>query len=222
VRRSFPAGIVVVALVFGTTGAVGVAAATPITVPDVTRTVPTPDGYQLSASLTNVTIESVPNMAATAFTREAFLSATATATIAGGNEPVTGGKLELWFMAGCQIGMEGGGFLGLGSTVGISSILNNLAGLAAPKAELNPTSSVQLMPGRIAYELLNSKQIDPIGAQSDINAFGQTVMRIDVTAASFKADACGGPVTVRLGVTARMSTRKNESESNAYGDNVSV
>ncbi len=218
-RRSFPAGIVVVALVFGTAG---VAAANPITVPDVTRTVPTPDGYQLSASLTNVTIESVPNMAATAFSREAFLSATATATISGGNEPVTGGKLELWFMAGCQIGMEGGGFLGLGSTVGISSILNNLAGLAAPKAEVNPTSSLQLMPGRIAYELLNSKQIDPIGAQSDIDAFGQTVMRIDVSAASFKADACGGPVTVRLGVTARMSTRKNESESNAYGDNVSV
>lgn len=198
------------------------ASAIPVNVPDVTRTVPTPDGYLLSASLTNVTIESVPNMAATAFTREAFLSATATATISGGSEPVTGGKLELWFMAGCQIGMEGGGFLGLGSTVGISSVLNNLAGLAAPKAEVNPTSSVQLMPGRIAYELLNSKQIDPAGAQSDINAFGQTVIRIDVTAASFKADACGGPVTVRLGVTARMSTRKNESESNAYGDNVSV
>ncbi|MGE2689006.1 MspA family porin [Mycolicibacterium pulveris] len=208
------------ALVFGTAG---VAAANPVTVPDVTRTVVTPDGYHLSASLTNVTIESVPNMAATAFSREAFLSATATATIAGaGKEPVTGGKLELWFMAGCQIGMEGGGFLGLGSTVGISSILSNFFDLAAPKADVNPTSSLQLMPGRIAYELLSSKQIDPAGAQSDINASGQTVIRIDVTAASFKADACGGPVTVRLGVTARMSTRKNESESNAYGDNVNV
>jgi hypothetical protein len=80
----------------------------------------------------------------------------------------------------------------------------------------------QVMPGRIAYELLNSKQIDPSGAQNDINETGQTTVRIDVTDTSFKADACGGPVTVRLGVTARMSTRKNESESNAYGDNVSV
>lgn len=221
-RRSFRAAIAVVALVFGTAGTPGVATASPVTLPDVTRTVPTPDGYQLSAALTNVTIESVPNMAATAFTREAFLTATATATIWGGTEPVTGGKLELWFMAGCQIGMEVGGFLGLGSTVGISTVLNNLAGLAALTADLNPTSSVQLMPGRIAYELLSSKQIDPVGAQSDINEFGQTIIRIDVTAASFKADACGGPVTVRLGVTARMSTRKNESESNAYGDNVSV
>jgi hypothetical protein len=116
----------VVALVFGTAG---VAAADPVPLADVTRTVDTPDGYQLSASLTNVTIESVPNMAATTFSREAYLSATATATISGGNEPVTGGKLELWFMAGCQIGMEGGGFLGLGSTVGLSTVLNNLFGL---------------------------------------------------------------------------------------------
>jgi hypothetical protein len=220
VLRSFRAGIVVVvALVFCTAG---VAAADPVPVADVTRTVDTPDGYQLSASLTNVTIESVPNMAATALSREAYLSATATATISGGNEPVTGGKLELWFMAGCQIGMEGGGFLGLGSTVGVNTVLNNLFGLASPKAEVNPTSSLQVMPGRIAYELLNSKQIDPSGAQNDINESGQTTVRIDVTDASFKADACGGPVTVRLGVTARMSTRKNESESNAYGDNVSV
>jgi hypothetical protein len=219
VLRSFRAGIVVVALVIGTAG---VAAADPVPVPDVTRTVDTPDGYHLSASLTNVTIEPVPNMAATAFSREAYLSATATATISGGNEPVTGGKLDLWFMAGCQIGMEGGGFLGLGSTVGISSVLDNLFGLASPKAEVNPTSSLQLMPGRVAYELLNSKQIDPSGAQNDINESGQTTIRIDVTDASFKADACGGPVTVRLGVTARMSTRKNESESNAYGDNVNV
>lgn len=219
--RSFRAGIVVVALVFGTAG-VAVAAADPVPVADVTRTVDTPDGYHLSASLTNVTIESVPNMAATALSREAYLSATATATISGGNEPVTGGKLELWFMAGCQIGMEGGGFLGLGSTVGVNTVLNNLFGLASPTAEVNPTSSLQVMPGRIAYELLNSKQIDPSGAQNDINESGQTTVRIDVTDASFKADACGGPVTVRLGVTARMSTRKNESESNAYGDNVSV
>jgi hypothetical protein len=221
VLRSFRAGIVVVALVFGTAG-VAVAAADPVPVADVTRTVDTPDGYHLSASLTNVTIESVPNMAATALSREAYLSATATATISGGNEPVTGGKLELWFMAGCQIGMEGGGFLGLGSTVGVNTVLNNLFGLASPTAEVNPTSSLQVMPGRIAYELLNSKQIDPSGAQNDINESGQTTVRIDVTDASFKADACGGPVTVRLGVTARMSTRKNESESNAYGDNVSV
>jgi MspA len=143
VLRFFWAGIVVVAFVFGTAG---VATADPVSVADVTRTVDTPDGYHLSASLTNVTIQSVPNMAATAFTREAYVSATATATISGGTEPVTGGKLELWFMAGCQIGMEGGGFLGLGSTFGITTVLNNLAGLASPKAELNPTSSLHETP----------------------------------------------------------------------------
>jgi hypothetical protein len=53
----------------------GVATADPVPIADVTRTADTDDGWHLSAELTDMTINSVPNMAATTFTKEAFLTA---------------------------------------------------------------------------------------------------------------------------------------------------
>jgi hypothetical protein len=58
--------VVVVLLCLGD----GVAAADPLPVADVTQSADTDDGWHLSAALTRMTINSVPNMAATAFTRE--------------------------------------------------------------------------------------------------------------------------------------------------------
>jgi hypothetical protein len=51
------------------------ATADPVPIADVTRTADTDDGWHLSAELTDMTINSVPNMAATTFTKEAFLTA---------------------------------------------------------------------------------------------------------------------------------------------------
>ncbi|MDT5397617.1 MAG: hypothetical protein QOK33_848, partial [Mycobacterium sp.] len=50
----------------------GVAKADPIPLADVTQSADTDDNWHLSASLTRMAMNSVPNMAATAFTREAF------------------------------------------------------------------------------------------------------------------------------------------------------
>jgi hypothetical protein len=61
----------------------GVAAADPLPVADVTQSADTDDGWHLSAALTRMTINSVPNMAATAFTREGFVTGKAAATIDG-------------------------------------------------------------------------------------------------------------------------------------------
>jgi hypothetical protein len=72
----------------------GVAAAVPVA--DVSQSVATRDGWHLTASLKNMTINSVPNFAATAFTREAFVSAEADANIDGnGTSPVNAGSLTL-------------------------------------------------------------------------------------------------------------------------------
>jgi len=49
-----------------------VAAADPLPVADVTQSADTDDGWHLSAALTRMTINSVPNMAATAFTQGRF------------------------------------------------------------------------------------------------------------------------------------------------------
>src|SRR5258708_10320791 len=61
----------------------GQAAADPLPVADVTQSADTDDGWHLSAALTRMAINSVPNMAATAFTREGFVTGKAAATIDG-------------------------------------------------------------------------------------------------------------------------------------------
>lgn len=208
----------------------GVAAADPVPLPDVTVPVTTPDGYQISATLAGMTVNSVPNMAATTFSREAYLSGTAVATISGaGTAPVKGGKLQLSLMLGCQIDLNGGGYLGLETPLSVNTvntILTPLANfLANPSAGVTPQGSVQLQPGTISYQKLNEKMIEPDDlpdVRKDIAETGQTSIRISVHDAHIKADGCGGPVSVRLIATAQMSTKNSDDESNAYGAIVSI
>ena len=62
----------------------GVATADPLPVADVTQSADTDDGWRLSAALSRMTINSVPNMAATAFTpREAPRRSTVTVSALG-------------------------------------------------------------------------------------------------------------------------------------------
>ena len=88
----------------------GVAMADPLPVADVTQSADTDDGWHLSAALTRMTINSVPNMAATAFTREGFVTGKAAATIDGnGAVAVNSGTLVLGLQLGCQIDLSEGG-----------------------------------------------------------------------------------------------------------------
>src|SRR5258707_15234764 len=80
----------------------GLAAADPLPVADVTQSADTDDGWHLSAALTRMTINSVPNMAATAFTREGFVTGKAAATIDGnGGVAVNSGTLVMGLQLGC-------------------------------------------------------------------------------------------------------------------------
>ena len=104
------AAIVVVLLCWNLSG--GVAVADAPNLEDVTdQFKDTPDGlWRLHVSLYNMNITSVPNMAATAFSREAFISATAEVWV----EPldpvektpegsqVTQRSISLWLEQGCQ------------------------------------------------------------------------------------------------------------------------
>src|ERR1700757_3427563 len=99
----------------------GVAAADPVPVADVTRSADTDDGWHLSDTLTNMTIDSVPNMAATLLTKEAFVSGKALAKIDGdGNIPVNSGTLLLGVQLGCQLDLSQGGNIGLSGNEGLS------------------------------------------------------------------------------------------------------
>jgi MspA len=192
----------------------GVAAADPVPIADVTQSADTDDGWHLSASLTKMTLNSVPNMAATAFTREGFMTGKATANIDGnGKSAVNSGTLVLGAQLGCQIDLSQGmnlgldadfgvGFFGGGTGTGITGILSSVS----PYADINPNISVNLLPGKIDTLALGKKDLK-----------GRTG-EITVHDAHVKVDGCGGPVSVRLYSYAQISTDTGDDSVNTYGD----
>jgi hypothetical protein len=93
--------------------ATGVAKADPIPIQDVSQAADTDDNWHLGVALTMMAMNSVPNMAATAFTREAFVTGKAMATIDGnGAIPVNSGTLVFGLQLGCQIDLSEGGSIG--------------------------------------------------------------------------------------------------------------
>jgi hypothetical protein len=188
----------------------GVAAADPLPVADVTQSADTDDGWHLSAALTRMAINSVPNMAATAFTREGFVTGKAEATIAGnGAIAVNSGNLVLGLQLGCQVDLSEGGSLSAGADAGINpgfSSGSNLLSVIGPYAEINGNASINLLPGTITNLGLGKKELKgPTG-------------EIVIHDAHVKVDACGGQVSVRFFASVMIDTDKSDDSVNAYGD----
>jgi hypothetical protein len=206
VRTLFRLGVIVVALIC-TAISVGahVAAADPVPVADVTQSADTDTGWHLTATLTNQTINSVPNMAATGFTREGFLSGKAIAKIDGdGKVPVMSGNVILAAQLGCQIDLSQGVNLSVGGDIGISVGFNPFT--PAPYADIYPSISVQLLPGKISTLVLGNKDLK--------GRLGE----ITIHDAHVKVDGCGGPVAVRMIAFALISTDIGDDSVNTYGD----
>ena len=186
--------------------------ADPLPVADVTQSADTDDGWHLSAALTRMTINSVPNMAATAFTREGFVTGKAAATIDGnGAVAVNSGRwcsVCSWVSDRPQRGRErrrgrrhrdqprlqGGDLL---SDIG-------------PFADLDGNVSINLLPGTITNVGLGKKALK-----------GRTG-EIVVHDAHVKVDACGGAVSIRFFASAMIDTDKSDDSVNAYGDILSL
>ena len=191
----------------------GVAAADPLPVADVTQSADTDDGWHLSAALTRMTINSVPNMAATAFTREGFVTGKAAATIDGsGAVAVNSGTLVFGLQLGCQVDLSEGGSVDVGGDAGISpgfsggNVLSNIG----PYADVNGDISINLLPGTITNLGLGKKALK-----------GRTG-EIVVHDAHVKVDACGGAVSIRFFALAMIDTDKSDDSVNAYGDILSL
>ncbi len=187
----------------------GIAAAEPLPVADVTQSADTDDGWHLSAALTRMTINSVPNMAATAFTREGFVTGKAAASIDGnGSIPVNSGTLILGLQLGCQIDLSEGGSVDVGGDAGISpgfgggNVLSNIG----PYADVDGDISINLLPGNISNVGLGKKTLK-----------GRTG-EIVVHDAHVKVDGCGGQVAIRFFTTMMIDTDKSDDSVNAYGD----
>jgi MspA len=195
----------------------GVAAADPVPVADVTRSADTDDGWQLSDTLTNMTIDSVPNMAATAFTKEAFVSGKAVAKIDGdGTTPVNSGTLLLGVQLGCQLDLSQGGNIGLSGTAGESPGFGSGSGLAAllsivgPNASITPNGSINLLPGNI--NTLGLGRMELKGRTGEVT----------VHDAHLKVDGCTGTVVVRFFTYAQINTDNGTDSVNTYGDIITL
>lgn len=189
------------------------AAAEPVPVADVTQSADTDDGWHLSAALTRMAINSVPNMAATAFTREGFVTGKAAVSIGGnGGVAVNSGTLVFGLQLGCQIDLSEGGSIGGDADIGINpnasggNALNDIG----PYADLGGNVSINLLPGTITNVGLGKKSLK-----------GRTG-EIVVHDAHVKVDACGGAVSIRFFASAMIDTDTSDESVNVYGDILSL
>lgn len=213
----------------------GEAAADPVSLPVVNQYVDTVDGYRLHASLEGLpgtpaaTINPVPNIAATAFSKEGFLSGSATANIEGSGAHVTKATLILWVQFGCQTDLRSGATMGGNAQLsslpfGISNIFGGggsppSVSSAAPSDTFNPTLIATVRPGNIYRAELVKKEFTTTDKQPHIPT---REFHIAVRDTQVKVDGCGGPVSVRMIATAAMSTDSSDDWVNAYSDIVQL
>ncbi|WP_280432614.1 MspA family porin [Nocardia brasiliensis] len=195
-----------------TTGLLIVGSGTAVadTVVDRTRTVDTDDGWTLTVTKTAETLDRYPNLAATMFTREGFVSLKAIAEIGGkGDKPVSAGVVRFGYQIGCQIDVSSGLTTSLGFSAGPNASLN----ISYPpsvslgvNASVSPNISTTLKPGSIATVEFGKKAL----------ASGRASIAMDQV--EIKVDACMGPVSLRSFATATMSTPTADNTTTAYGD----
>lgn len=173
----------------------------------------TPDGLNIHIATDHEVVNSVPNLAAAANSREAFVTLTASAAVTD-----AGSILDSLFITGYQLGCQSdvssglqmggavsGGLSGTG-TIGSSDTLAGSAGAGA-------TGYLQtvLEPGVIVDLPMSNMALSPSGHAT-----------LAITNLHIKADACGGDVTVRSYAYLRVSTANAHSSYALYGDPIKI
>lgn len=174
------------------------------------------DGWLLNITLDHEVVNSVPNLAGAANSREAFVTVSGTATATDGASPITDSVFIVGYQLGCVSDVSTG--LQIGGTAG-----------AAPQAEVGagggePVSAsagnagggagyVQtvLQPGVIVDLPLSNMALSDAGRAM-----------IDIDNIHIKADGCGGAVTVRSYGYLRISTDTAHTQFAIYGDPIQI
>ncbi|BCK54073.1 MspA family porin [Nocardia wallacei] len=192
--------------VLGTTA--GPAAADPVA--DKSRAVGTEDGWELTISKTAEDVQRVPNLAATPFTREGFVTLSATAEIGGeGRAAVNSGTMQLGYQIGCQADVSNGLTAGLSAAIGPNATVTVVPspGLAVGASALAlPNISATIKPGTVSTITLGTKAL--AGSHASIS----------VDQAQIKIDACAGAVSLRSFAMVSISTDTADNSVAAYGD----
>jgi hypothetical protein len=236
-NRTGVVGLVVLALTFSG----GVAVADPPTLNNVDEYKETAEhSWRLHVSLRDMSITSVPNMAATAFSREAFLNATAEVEVLPINtdnptppdQKITQRSISLWLQMGCQATMSSGTLTYSNtSSAGLSATAATSGGnsLSPSVGESpNPQYGQTLAPGTIVGKNLRNNaypdQPDATGAKPPWVGPGWTNDKLTVSIQNWvrNVDNCAGPASFRFIGEAMMSTSRSNDNVNVFSDIVQV
>lgn len=184
----------------------GVAAAAPSPVPDAFESTTTGDGWNLNVRKTDEIVDQVPNLAASFFSREGFVSYRAEADITGpGRAPVNGALFETGYQVGCGTDVSSGLAVGLGLSIGPSVGISVTGPKADLGAEVQPYLSTTLRPGSITDVPLKKK--DLVNGRAGVS----------VKNVHLKIDGCLGPVSIRSYVTFSTTSDSFDDTIAAYG-----
>lgn len=228
--------VVIVAAVLPVGG--GMAAADS-NVPDVVQSKDIGADYSMEASITGITIASVPSMNGSGVTREGYISATAKLTIT--RKPpappdvteikhVTTGNLKLWANVGCQSELDSQGVnlqyqpsfassfggLDLGALMALIGAPAPAPGFTdvglAPTQTQNQSINGYVLPGKMVDLILGEKDF-PLPSPVDPSKKWMDVSQpLVISVQDFHlVRNCAGPVFVRLHARATMGTAELDS-----------
>ncbi|GAB5906546.1 MspA family porin [Mycobacteroides chelonae] len=174
----------------------------------------TRDGWHLEIRLDNERVNSVPNLAGAANSREAFITLSGTATATGGANPITDSLFLIGYQLGCQSdvssGLQIGGSAGVAPSVNVGVLPLQTVGVGG-SAGVSGFVQTVLQPGVIVNL--------PLGNM--VLSSGNTGA-LDLDNVHVKADACGGDVTIRSFASLRVSTGFGHTEFAIYGDPIKI
>lgn len=188
----------------------------PISMAPQVYTKDTRDGWHLQIKIDNETVNSVPNLAAAANSREGFVTASGTATATGGSAPITDSIFILGYQLGCQSDVSTG--LQVGGTAGVAPLGSAGIGGGSPvSASIGGAAGAA---GFVQTVVQPGVIVDlPLANMTLSN--GGTAM-LDIDNIHIKADACGGDVNIRSYAYLRISTAQAHTEFAVYGEPIKL
>lgn len=184
------------------------ASAEPVTMAPQVYDKTTADGWHLDIRIHDETVNSVPNLAAAANSREAFVTATATASAVGGSGPIQDSLFILGYQLGCQADVSAG--LVVGGTGGVSGSIATPASVGGAIGAAGFMETI-VQPGVIVDLPMTNMALNPNGTST-----------LSIDNLHVKADACGGDVTIRSYAYLRISTAASHTSYAIYGDPIKI
>lgn len=192
----------------------GTAAAELVRSPDHTVSRQTVDGWVAEAALAGVAVNTVPNLAQSPWTREAFVDATAIGSIKGqGSNGIRSGVLRTGLQLGCNTDVSSGLQTGSSAAVGPNASVTisqlpsvNVGGTATVSPQLQAT----IKPGAISTIPLGERVFEGATGASDLSGIQVHV------------DNCLGPVSVRVYTQLSISSHVADTTVTVYSDPTTI